>query len=117
MFLNEPNAFSVHSSNIVLDLPIQENHNSFVDTFKLLGTSIDRKLGLDQNASNFNKRSKIFSRNLFSSKFKETLLKSLEETHFDYFSILFNFIKQSFLTKLRNVKNKSLKIILGVSQL
>ena len=120
--------FSRYCSSIVpsnIDLRIKENHLIFVDTFKLLGVYLDRELNLNQHFSNVykkvNHRCAIISRNayLFSPEFKKTLFISLILTHFDYFSTLLTFIKQSYLMKLEKFFNKSLKLILRlrVSQL
>ena len=90
--------FSRLSTNLVssnLDLKIRGNRISFVETFKLLGVTIDRELKFDEHVSNICKKVKqksaIISKNgsLFSAKFKEILFKSLVLIHFDYCSSLF----------------------------
>ena len=87
---------------------------------KLLGVTLDRELNFDNHISivckKVNQKCAIISRNsyLFSSKFKETLFKSLVLSHFDYCSTLFTFIKQSTFVKLEKCFNKSLKHVLGL---
>ena len=70
--------FSRYSSTNVpsnIGMRIQENHIKFVDTFKLLGVTIDRELNFDNHISivcnKVNHKCTIISRNayLFSSKF------------------------------------------------
>ena len=95
------------------------SHITFLDTFKLLGITPYRELNCNNHISivckKVNKKCAIISRNayLFSSKFKETLFKSLVLSHFDYCSILFTFIKKKSFMKLEKCFNKSLKHVLG----
>ena len=109
---------SLVSSN--LDLKIRGNRISFVETFKLLGVTIDRELKFDEHVSNIckkvNQKSAIISKNgsLFSAKFKEILFKSLVLIHFDYCSSLFISINQTSLSKLEKCFTKALKQVLWV---
>ena len=89
--------FSRLSANMVssnFDLQIRGIMISFVETFKLLGVTIDRELKFDEQVTNIckkvNQKSSIISKNgyLFSTKFKEILFKSLVLTHFDYCSTI-----------------------------
>ena len=116
LFHYNPN--SVDLSEI--DLSWRGNRVTFVESFKLLGVTLDQQLTFSQHVTSVCKKSNrmchIISRcrYLFPTDFKVTLFKLFVLPHFDYCSTLMISTSQSLLCKLEKCYYRAMKQIVNV---
>ena len=114
LFCKQPDLIDFENLNISVD----GNRLEFVNTFKLLGVTLDRQLRFEDHfaavCKKVNYKCYIISRSkhLFNEKFRATLFKLFLQSHFDYCSTLFASVNVGSLSILKKCFKKSIKHLL-----